>query len=184
MKMNNVKLFGIGVLTGLFFIFPSLSLADGGEPGAMCPGCEDVKCQYVAPPYIGSIRVEWKASCTDGLSNCLFITGSVEMAGKKPKCPVIFDSTLFASGSYYSPDFFQNFKPYDLKGSCLIHLKDTFDEQCNQVPGFPELVAVGNLEYGSEECQGMGYTSLDPTNPFYERNCLTANAVIMIVFVP
>jgi hypothetical protein len=136
---------------------------------------------------MGSIIAVWQSECVVGggtLSNCILIKGSVEQVGKKPRCPVDFpDWTLLGGGPFSPQEFFQNFKPSDLKGSCLIHLQAAFNA-CSPVPGFPELLAVGDLKYGGEECAKEGYTSTIPTDPYYVNNCLTAHAVIMQVFVP
>lgn len=168
------KHFWVGFLAVAFFaIFPSLALADG-EPGSMCPGCETAKCKYIAPPYTGSITVAFVESCTVGtgtLSPCVLASGSVTQVGKNPSCQVNFPSTYLGGGKL-TQETFQNYKPSDLRGSCLITLMEGGGFPCIVPPGYPELLAVGNMKYGTQPCIDAGYTA---------SNCFTADVVIMEV---
>jgi len=153
MKMFNVSkwfCFVSILVAALVAISPSPTMAGGGgssgiEPGGGCG--EGLK--YDAPPFMGSVTLQWYESITIDTTvfyGAVLATGELERVGNtscsalvEPVMPVWFDLTQ---------EQFQNFKGKDLMKTCLEqdwHIT-TNSTECGTDWAYFELIAVGNIK--------------------------------------
>lgn len=130
------------ILAGILVLMaPASSRAAGnsmGEPGGSCPAGDIYDYTYMAPPYRGTVTMEWEAGW-------VYVTGLVDAVGKS-ECSASLNSYPLIPMDLAT---FQDLHANDLNGFCIIDLVGQGAFNC-LTQGYVEIVAVGSLKHTSD----------------------------------